>query len=383
VSGEPVPAALAARSSSRYGLRFAFALLVGASGGAVFFVVGLPLPWMLGAMAAATVAALARAPLAVSPGVRSGTVAVLGVLLGSQFSLEIFAHVAQWYVGLSGVVVSVIVMTTLSTVYFVRIGRYDRTTAYFSSMPGGLSEMMVLGEAMGGDGRRISLTHAVRVLTAVFLIAFYFRLFEGYAPTRSPTAPVSVMDWPGILILMTCAVAGYYGARTLRIPAAQLVGPLCLSALVYLTGVVDTKPPAEILAAAQVVLGTAIGARFTGTPLALVWRTILVAAGAAVIMVLVAAGFAVGLGWVSGTPSTALFLALAPGGLAEMSIIALSLGSVAAFVSTHHVARIILIVILSPIFFRTVLDLRRNDNKPESPKQARARCTTSLDRLRR
>lgn len=366
MSGGPAPVALSKRSSSRQALRFALALLVGAAGAAVFFVAGLPLPWMLGAMTAATIAALAGAPLAVSPSVRNGMVAILGVLLGSQFNLEIFSSIAQWYVGLLGVVVSVVVMTTLSTIYFVKIGRYDRTTAYFSSMPGGLSEMMVLGEAMGGDGRRISLTHAVRVLTAVFLIVFYFRLFEGYAPTGLPMAPVSAMDWHGILILMTCAVAGFYGARALRIPAAQLVGPLFLSALAYLTGVVDTKPPAEILAAAQVVLGTAIGARFTGTPLALVWRTILVAAGAAAIMVLVAAGFAFGLGWASGAPSTALFLALAPGGLAEMSIIALSLGSAAAFVSTHHVARIILIVIISPILYRTVMDPQRKANKPES-----------------
>lgn len=35
-----------------------------------------------------------------------------------------------------------------------------------------------------------------------------------------------------------------------------------------------------------------------------------------------------------------------------MSLIALTMGSAAAFVSTHHIARIILIVMVAPLIFR-------------------------------
>ena len=45
-------------------------------------------------------------------------------------------------------------------------------------------------------------------------------------------------------------------------------------------------------------------------------------------------------------------LALAPGGLAGMSLIALALGIETAFVATHHVARIAMIVIAAPLVFR-------------------------------
>ena len=61
--------------------------------------------------------------------------------------------------------------------------------------------------------------------------------------------------------------------------------------------------------------------------------------------------------------ATALFLALAPGGLAEMSIIALSFGTAAAFVSTHHIVRIILLVVIAPAIFRFLYM-----NKPANPK---------------
>ena len=50
-----------------------------------------------------------------------------------------------------------------------------------------------------------------------------------------------------------------------------------------------------------------------------------------------------------GLPIAALVLAFAPGGLAEMSLIALALGVDPAFVSSHHVVRIFLVVVLAPL----------------------------------
>ena len=45
------------------------------------------------------------------------------------------------------------------------------------------------------------------------------------------------------------------------------------------------------MALAQLVLGSAVGARFSGTPLALIGRTLLLGAGATVIMLLVTLAF--------------------------------------------------------------------------------------------
>ncbi len=328
------------------------ALTIGAIGGAAFFLGGLPLPWMLGAMSLATIAALAGLPLAVPALLRSGMVSILGVLLGSQFTPALFENLSQWYVGIAGVVISTVLMTAVCVVYFRFVAGYDRATAYFSAMPGGLSEMMVLGESQGGDPRTISLSHGVRILLAVFLIAFYFRLFEGYSATQAPVGGIADMPAWEILALLACAFVGLALGKRLRLPAPQVVGPMILSAALHLTGALEHRPPAEIIALAQVVLGAAIGARFAGMPLRHVWRIMLAAAGATVIMVAIAVGVAFGLAPFAGTTGAVLLLALAPGGLAEMSLIALSFGTVAAFVSTHHVVRIVIVVILAPLFFR-------------------------------
>ena len=63
-------------------------------------------------------------------------------------------------------------------------------------------------------------------------------------------------------------------------------------------------------------------------------------------------GFAAALSPISGIPFAPIVLAFSPGGLAEMSLIALALGIETAFVATHHVARIAMIVIAAPLVFR-------------------------------
>lgn len=364
MTSPPLPPWLARLVPTRQtALRLALALGIGAVGGALFYIGGLPLPWMLGAMSAATIAALAGASLAVPTTLRSAMVAILGVLLGSQFTPSLFEDLSQWYVGLAGVVVSTALMAGSCIVFFRVFARYDRTTAYFAAMPGGLSEMMLLGESMGGDARTISLTHGVRILLAVFLIAFYFRLFEGYDGSQAPiTAADSLPLWE-IIALLACAFVGLYAGKRLRLPAPQIVGPMILSAGLHLAGVLEHRPPAEIVALAQVILGAAIGARFSGMALGKVWRVIFYAAGATVIMLAIAVGIAYALAPLAAVPGASLLLALAPGGLAEMSLIALSFGSVAAFVSTHHVVRIILVVIIAPQLYRILY--RRTPATPD------------------
>ena len=47
-----------------------------------------------------------------------------------------------------------------------------------------------------------------------------------------------------------------------------------------------------------------------------------------------------------------LMLAFSPGGLAEMSLIAIAIGADAAFVATHHIVRIFLVIVIAPLAFK-------------------------------
>ncbi len=335
-------------------VRLALSLLLGTLGGVVFFYLNLPLPWMLGSMAFTTIAALSGAPVTLHMPLRMAMVAVLGTLLGSAFTPQILDRLQHWGLGVLTMVAFVIVMTAVSVFFLVRVGKMDRSTAFFAGTPGGLGEMTVVGELQGGDPRTIALVHATRIFVVVFLLPLYLATVEhleipdtAQVLGSRPTA----QGWE-LAVLGACAVIGYFIGHTLRLPGGQILGPLVVSAVAYLSGLVDGRPPANLIAVAQVVIGSAIGARFIGLNLREMARPVVLALCSAFVMLAMAAAFASVIAPLLGLPLHALLLALSPGGLAEMSLIALALNVDTAFIATMHLVRILLIVTMAPIIFR-------------------------------
>ena len=153
-------------------------------------------------------------------------------------------------------------------------------------------------------------------------------------------------------MLTLCGVLGFFGGRLLRLPAPGLLGPMLLSAAAHLLDLVHGAPPPLLVAAAQVVIGASVGCRFEGYPIARVLWMILVGLGLTVIMLGVTLLFGAGLQSVTGMPLPLLVLAFVPGGLAEMSLVALALTDDPAFVATNHIVRIGLVVLLASWSFR-------------------------------
>ena len=341
-------------ATARKLLRLSLSLLLGAIGGAVFFYFNLPLAWMLGSMTFTTAAALFGAPVTLHMPLRMAMVAVLGTLLGSAFTPQILDRLQHWSAGVVTIIAFVTVMTAVSVFILVRLGKMDRITAYFAGTPGGLGEMTVVGELQGGDPRTIALVHATRIFVVVFLLPLYLATV-GDLDIPNTARVLSGRPSAGggdLLILGACAVIGYFLGRHLRLPGGQILGPLIISATAYLSGIVDGRPPADVIAVAQVVLGSAIGARFVGLNLREMARPLFLALCSALLMLVMAAAFATVIAPWLDLPMHALLLALSPGGLAEMSLIALALNVDTAFVATMHLVRILLIVTLAPIVFR-------------------------------
>ena len=333
--------------------QFFLALALGSGGGALAYWVNLPLAWMMGAMLATTIAAMLGAPIRIFPKFRAVMVAVLGVMLGSSFEPAMLDRIPAWSVSLSALIFYVAVSGFTGLWFFRRVARYEPVTAYFSGMPGGLSEMVLVGGAMGGDERVISLTHASRILIVVMVIPFTFRWFYPQAGNTLGLGPAGpALELMDLAILFLCGLFGFVFARLARVPAAALVGPMILSGMVHLFGWTAARPPVELSAAAQVVVGSAIGCRFAGSRLDMIARALGYAVGGTALLLSVTVVVAGGLHWATGLPLETLVLAFSPGGLAEMSLIALALDIDPAFVATHHVVRIFLVVVLAPLAFR-------------------------------
>ncbi len=335
-------------------LRGLLALSIGAFGGWLAALAKLPLPWMIGAMTATTVAAMAGVKISLPITLRNAFITVLGVMLGSGFHPGLLSHLGEWTISLAMLLIYCLATGAVSYLYFRRFCGYTRPTAYFAAMPGGLAEMVLTGTSAGGDPRVISLSHASRVLLVVLLLPISFQFLLNYDPaTRPPAgAPLADIAWRDLGLLAAAAVAGTLLARAVRLPAAQLVGPMLVSAAIHLAGWTEAAPPVELVSISQVVIGTAIGCRFAGTSTGFVLRCVRLAVGATFLMMAVSLAIAYLVHALTGLPTPSLILAYAPGGLAEMSLVALALAFDAAFVATHHIVRILIVVLLAPLFYR-------------------------------
>ncbi|MDZ4737400.1 MAG: AbrB family transcriptional regulator [Rhodospirillaceae bacterium] len=356
--------------------RILLGLFIGATGGLLFYLLHMPLPWMIGAMVFSTIAAAAGAPIAFSFRLRTLMIVVLGVMLGSAFTPDLLAHIGAWTVSIVVMLLYVPVSTAIVHRYFVRVGRYDNVTAYFSAAPGGLTEMVVAGAQYGGDDRMISLSHGTRILMIVLIVSFGFRLFGGYQPSGASTIgePLLTLAPFDLAVLAAAGLVGYLIVKPFKVPAGALVGPMLISAALHFFEVTSSRPPLELVAAAQIVIGSAIGARFAGTSHRTILRAIALSFGATVLLLGITALFAFGVAAITGLPIVQVLLGYAPGGIAEMSLIALSLGVDPAFVSTHHVARIFMIVLTAVPFFLLLgrIGRYRDRNRPVGPPDEQA-----------
>lgn len=365
-SGEPVadPLDPEDRPTFQVLVRVLAGVAVGTLGGGIFYLLHMPLPWTLGSMIFTMVAAVARAPIQAPLRLRPALVTIIGVMLGSGFTPDLIDHLSGWIVSLSFLGLYLAIAGLLAVPFYQRFGGFDRVTAFCSGMPGGLMEMVTLGADLGGDERKIILAHAARIVVTICLVSFWFRIVEGQS-VGSMMAKSNPLGLEDIALLTLCGVIGAVVATRLRLPAATLMGPMLLSAVVHVTGLTASAPPALMIVIAQVLMGSIMGCRFLGAGTREVTQALALSFGATVmtlgVTLLFAALFA---GIMMQTPAQ-IVLAYAPGGLTEMSLIALAMKAEVAYVATHHIARIVLLIAFAPLLL-TLMEKRRTNRTTRS-----------------
>ncbi|WP_020593412.1 AbrB family transcriptional regulator [Kiloniella laminariae] len=350
----------------KYGatLRFFLTLLVGLAGSLLFKFAGLPLPWLLGALSASALASLAGAPVGVTKPIRLYIMVILGVMLGGAFSPDVLAHIGEWVPTLIAAVVYLGLITFVAQTYCRKVLGMDRITAIFSGFPGGLSEMTLLGEEAGADVQALTLTHACRVATILLAIPLFLTYWAGLE-TVAPLQSGPFWNLQDIVFLIITAIVGLGLGKILGFPAHHLTGPLLISAIVHTAGLIDHEPFDLVKIILQLTLGSALGARFAGYSFRQIGRIMLLAVGMAFVMMAVTLLVSALLSQITDASFEALILALSPGGFAEMTLAALSMGIDPAFVTTHHALRLLVIVFIVPIFLARLLKKQTSPEKPE------------------
>lgn len=210
--------------------------------------------------------------------------------------------------------------------------------------------MANLGERFGAAVDKVAVSHSLRILLVVCTIPLVLTIAGArgeniYLPV---VVPYSIER---LLPLFAIAAVGGMLLSRMGFPNPWLMGPLVATILTTASGQVFSSMPSQLANCGQVLLGCALGTRFSRKFLSDAPRFVGVVLLCILMMMALSAALAWGLAKATGIFVPSMILAAAPGGIAEMSITARTLQLGVALVTAAHVTRVLIIVSMTlPIY---------------------------------
>ncbi|WP_282181760.1 AbrB family transcriptional regulator [Aliiroseovarius marinus] len=330
----------------------AMTFLIAGAGSLGFFILGLPLPFLIGPMSACLIAALAGMQLKGAGQFGLFMRTFLGVAVGSSITPELLGRMSEIASSLAFVPLFIATIAVVGYPLLRHVFGFDPVTSWYSAMPGGLQDMLVFGEEAGGDPRALSLIHATRVVVLVSCAPVLMQYVWGLDLSVAPGQPMSAISPAQIAIMVAAGLFGWKFFERIGLFGASILGPMIVTTALSLAGVIETRPPAEIIQAAQFFIGIAVGVKYVGITSREIRVNVFAGVLYSVLLGAISFGFFILITRLELAPSLDALLAFLPGGQAEMVVIAIIAGSDLAYVVTHHILRIVIVVLFAPVIGR-------------------------------
>ena len=345
-------------------IRFLPIFFFGLLGGFTALLIGVPMPFMLGGIFAAACYVLwyerddKRLPK-LSRWVRLVFMSIIGAMIGSRFTPELLTLLPQFWISGLALIPFILIAHGGSYAIMRWIGGYEKLDAYFAALPGGIIDSTALAEEAGADLRIVTAQHFIRIILVVASVPLLFLFVEGNAVGSLGGQSLGAVDYNfiDVTLLITIALVGLAAGQVTKLPVSHMLGPLLLALVLSVGGVIEIDIPPWLGHAAQYMVGTALGAQFSGVSRKLLLRGLGMGLLAGAYMLFLAAMFAMVLIQYVPADFGAMFISFAAGGLAEMSLIALSLNFNPVIVALHHLCRILLTVSIGNLLSRRVFKL--------------------------
>lgn len=331
-------------------LTFAIAL----AGVGVFRFLALPLPFLFGPMFACLFAALLGVRLQGAGQLSVAARTILGVAVGASITPAILGQIPLMAITLAMIPAYVVLIGLVGVPFFQRICGFDRVTSYYAAMPGGFQDMVLFGQEAGANPRALSLIHATRVLVIVTLVPILLTGPFGVGLDQPIGAPARDVPPHEMALMAVIALIGWKGGVRIGLFGAAILGPMILATALSLGDILHHRPPAEAIMLAQFFIGMGIGMQFRGVTFAEVRHDVAAGAAFAVILAALAGVFTLLAYKLGGAPMLEAFLSFAPGGQAEMTVLAIVAGADLGFIVIHHLMRLIVVITGAPVMARLI-----------------------------
>jgi len=327
-------------------LKTILAFPICAAGGAAAWWVGIPAPWLAGAMVTAAATGLAGLPIKIPKAATTAILILLGLQIGESVTWETLHRIVAWPTTMASLVLTVAAVIWAGYLFYHRALGWDRATSFFASNPGALTLNLLLAEKYGARIERVAIIQCMRLFFLVACLPLLVSSFgDGSALTGRVDIETSIL---GLIVAILAGTAAGLGAERVGMPGGALLGALIASAALHLGGVVHGVLPGWVVIPCFIVLGMVVGARFQGLrPSGLAGMVVPGTIGFLIATTVSAAGAIVAT-LLSGLPVALTLLAFAPGATEVMLILAFALNLDPAFIAAHQVVRYLILSIVIP-----------------------------------
>ncbi len=237
------------------------ALLIGLAAALSSSALNVPLPWMIGPLLAVAAVRMCGVHVTGPRGGRQTGQWIIGSALGLYFTPAVVEHL--------GTVAWLLVVGALFAIGLGYVCGYvlsllagtDRTTALFSSVPGGAAEMTILGERFGARVDEVAAAQSLRILIVVVSIPSIYAALRLHGADPFVAGDTEVR-WPVLATLLAATAVGGFVMQKLKAPNAFVLGALAVAIPLTALAFTASAVPRWLINLAQLLLGCALGSRF-------------------------------------------------------------------------------------------------------------------------
>ncbi|MFJ7307662.1 AbrB family transcriptional regulator [Peribacillus frigoritolerans] len=353
-------------------IQLSAALLTAFIGGGLFSLIRFPIPWLLGPMAALLIASRFKDVKLIWPvSMRNTGLIIVSYSIGISFTksslLDMISHLPSMLI----LTTLIVLVCAFSAFVMSKYSDIDYPTSLTSSIPGGLSQIVVFAEEMKSiDITTVTFFHVTRVIMVVFLVPLLIisPLFAANRTNDSSKIMDNVIpEWSDLfplifLFALICFLAARIG-KIFKLPAPYFLGPVIVTAAIGLLGLQGPPLPLSLLDISQFMVGGYIGLLLKPEQLDNKRKTLSLALMNGLILICATMFFSFLLTKYYDLSAITGFLSLAPGGMDQMGIIAQEVNADVSTVTSYQLFRMAFIYAAVPPLLKLVLklSLRKKD----------------------
>jgi len=330
-------------------------------GGGIFTLVGAPVPWLLGPIAAVMLTSkFIKNELYWPVSIRNTGMLIIGYSFGLSLTKEALIEISAKLPAMLILTIALIAFCAALAYFISKWTGVDYPTILTGSIPGGLSQMILFAEeAKEIDITTVSFLQVTRLLMIVFIVPFIVvsgPFTEGNTLSSILNGNVTeyVPIFPnGLIYALLCVVMAVIGQK-MKVPTPYLLGPIVGTTILNLTNLHAPTLPTYILDISQVMIGVYIGLMLKPDKLKAKGKMMVLAVLSGIVLIFGSMLLSLLLVHYYGVSISTSFLSLAPGGMDQMGILAHETNADISMVTAFQIFRLLFIFFAVPPFLRWI-----------------------------